>query len=272
MTDTAATTARIDEVRLTIDDRRVATVTIDRQHVLNAVDGRTLARLNEIWAQLEADESIRAVIVTGAGERAFCAGADMAAGSVEKTGLEYWGDGDPNGFGGLSLRATLDVPVIAQVNGYALGGGMEMVLGADIVVASENAQFALPEPRVGRLALDGGIPNLVRRIPYTQAMGILLTGRKVPAAEMARLGLVNEVVPLSDLPDAVERWVAQILLCAPSSVRAVKQIVNRTGHLTAAEARNASVPALVASLAGSEQHEGVRAFQEKRMPSWAEQS
>ncbi len=262
-------TERVDEVRLTIDDRRVATVTIDRQHVLNAVDGRTLARLNEIWAQLEADDSVRAVIVTGAGERAFCAGADMTASSVEKTGVEYWADYDPNGFGGLSLRTTLDIPVIARVNGYALGGGMEIVLGADIVIASENAQFALPEPRVGRLPLDGGIPKLVRRIPYTQAMGMLLTGRKAPAAEMARLGLVNEVAPLAELSDAVERWIAQILLCAPTSVRAVKQMVNRTAHLTAAEARDARLPALMASLASTEQDEGVRAFQEKRAPSWA---
>ncbi|WP_298861419.1 enoyl-CoA hydratase-related protein [uncultured Microbacterium sp.] len=260
---------RVDEVRLVIDERRVATVTIDRQHVLNAVDGRTLARLNEIWAQLEADDTIRAVIITGAGDRAFCAGADMTPDGVEKTGVEYWADGDPNGFGGLSLRSTLDVPVIARVNGYALGGGMEMVLGADIVIASENAQFALPEPRVGRLALDGGIPRLVRRIPYSQAMGMLLTGRKASAAELAGFGLVNEVVALPDLSEAIERWVSQILLCAPTSVRAVKQIVNRTAHLSASEARGARLPALMASLESSEQHEGVRAFQEKRSPAWA---
>ncbi|MDQ0643084.1 enoyl-CoA hydratase-related protein [Microbacterium murale] len=263
---------RIDRVQLTIDDRRVATVTIDRQHVLNAVDGRTLRRLNEIWMQLEEDDTIRAVIVTGAGERAFCAGADMTTTGVEKTGVEYWADGDPNGFGGLSLRTTLDVPVIARVNGYALGGGMEIVLGADIVIASENAQFALPEPRVGRLALDGGIPKLVRRIPYTQAMGMLLTGRKASASEMAQFGLVNEVVPLADLSDAVDRWVTQILLCAPTSVRAVKQIVNRTAHLTALEARDARLPALMTSLSSTEQDEGVLAFQQKRAPSWAERS
>jgi crotonobetainyl-CoA hydratase len=265
-------TARVDEVRLTIDERGVATVTIDRQHVLNAVDGRTRDRLNAIWAQLERDATIRAVIITGAGDRAFCAGADMTPASVEKTGVEYWADGDPNGFGGLSLRTTLDVPVIARVNGYALGGGMEMVLGADIVVASENAQFALPEPRVGRLALDGGIPNLVRRIPYSLAMGMLLTGRRAPAEEMARFGLVNEVTPLADLSDAVERWVAQILLCAPTSVRAVKQMVNRTSHLTASEARSTRLPALMTALESAEQDEGVRAFQEKRRPSWAVRS
>ncbi len=146
-------TENVDDVILTIDDG-VATVTINRPHVLNAVDGPTTARLNDIWEQLEQDRSIRAVVVTGAGPKAFCTGADMSSSAVDKTGLEYWAELDANGFGGLSLRTTLDVPVIAKVNGYALGGGMEIVLGADIVVASDSAWFGLTEPRVGRLALD----------------------------------------------------------------------------------------------------------------------
>lgn len=246
----------------------VAWVVIDRPHVLNAVDGPTTARLNEIWAGIEADRSVRAVVITGAGERAFCVGADMSASAVDKTGLEYWADLDPNGFGGLSLRQTLDVPVIARVNGYALGGGMEMVLGADIVVAAEHAQFGLTEPRVGRLALDGGIHQLVRRVPYTQAMSMLLTGRKAGASELASMGLVNEVVPAAELDAAVERWLAQITACAPTSVRAVKQMVTRTAHLTAAEARATRLPALMAALGSKDSAEGVLAFQEKRAPVW----
>jgi crotonobetainyl-CoA hydratase len=258
---------RVDEVTLTIENH-VATVVIDRQHVLNAVDGATQARLNEIWDQLEQDPDIRAVVVTGAGTRAFCVGADMSASAVDKTGLQYWAELDPNGFGGLSLRTTLDVPVIARVNGYALGGGMEMVLGADIVIAAESAKFGLTEPRVGRLALDGGIHQLVRRIPYNQAMGLLLTGRKAGAAEMQSMGLVNEVVPDDELDAAVQRWVGQLLACAPSSVRAVKQMVVRTGHLTAREARGMRLPALMAALDSEDSAEGVRAFQEKRPPVW----
>ena len=166
----------------------------------------------------------------------------MSASAVDKTGLEYWAGLDPNGFGGLSLRTTLDIPVIARVNGYALGGGMEIVLGADIVIAADTARFGLTEPRVGRLALDGGIHQLVRRIPYTQAMGMLLTGRKAEAAEMQSMGLVNEVVPADELDAAVQRWLDQILACAPTSVRAVKQMVTRTAHLTAAEARGLRLP------------------------------
>ena len=246
----------------------VAWVVIDRPHVLNAVDGATTARLNEIWESIEADRSVRAVVVTGAGERAFCVGADMSASAVDKTGLEYWADLDPNGFGGLSLRQTLDVPVIARVNGYALGGGMEMVLGADIVVAAEHAQFGLTEPRVGRLALDGGIHQLVRRVPYTQAMSMLLTGRKAGSAEMASMGLVNEVVPAAELDAAVERWLDQIRACAPTSVRAVKQMVSRTAHLTATEARALRLPALMDALDSKDSAEGVLAFQEKRAPVW----
>lgn len=266
MTAVSAQT-RVDEVTLTIENH-VATVVIDRQHVLNAVDGATQARLNEIWDQLEQDPDIRAVVVTGAGTRAFCVGADMSASAVDKTGLQYWAELDPNGFGGLSLRTTLDVPVIARVNGYALGGGMEMVLGADIVIAAESAKFGLTEPRVGRLALDGGIHQLVRRIPYNQAMGLLLTGRKAGAAEMQSMGLVNEVVPDDELDAAVQRWVGQLLACAPSSVRAVKQMVVRTGHLTAREARGMRLPALMAALDSEDSAEGVRAFQEKRPPVW----
>ena len=213
---TASVPAAVDQVTLTIENH-VATVVIDRQHVLNAVDGGAQARLNEIWDQLEADPDVRAVVITGAGTRAFCVGADMSASAVDKTGLEYWAGLDPNGFGGLSLRTTLDIPVIARVNGYALGGGMEIVLGADIVIAADTARFGLTEPRVGRLALDGGIHQLVRRIPYTQAMGMLLTGRKAEAAEMQSMGLVNEVVPADELDAAVQRWVDQILACAPTS-------------------------------------------------------
>lgn len=256
-----------DDVRCEVVDH-VARVTIDRPTVLNAVDRATHDRLCEIWAAIEADRDVRAVVVTGGGERAFCVGADMSASAIDKSGLEYWADLDPDGFGGLSLRTSLDVPVIARVNGYALGGGMEMVLGCDIVVAAEHAQFGLTEPRVGRIALDGGITQLVRRVPHMQAMGLLLTGRRASATEMQRMGLVNEVVPAADLDAAVDRWVADVLACAPTSLRAVKQMVQRTAHLSAREARAQRLPALMAALDSADSQEGVHAFQEKRAPVW----
>jgi crotonobetainyl-CoA hydratase len=158
--------------------------------------------------------------------------------------------------------------VIARVNGHALGGGMEMVLGCDIVVAAEEATFGLPEPRVGRLALDGGIALLPRRIPYVWAMGLLLTGRRIPAAQALRLGLGNDVVPRADLDQAIERWVTDILACAPLSLRAIKQMVRSGAGLSPQEAQRLRLPALIAALQSSDQDEGVRAFVEKRAPQW----
>jgi enoyl-CoA hydratase/carnithine racemase len=250
-------------------DGHVARVTIDRPKVLNAVDHAAHEELCRIWQRIEADPQVRVVVLTGAGERAFCAGADVSQRAVDKTGMEYWADLDANGFGGLSLRRTLDVPVIARVNGYALGGGMEMVLGCDLVIAADTAHFGLTEPRIGRMPLDGGMVLLPRRVPYTQAMGLLLTGRRVPAAEMYRLGLVNEVVPAAELDAAVQRWVDDVLACAPLSIKAIKQTVQRTSHLPAAEANTVRLPALVAALQSKDQDEGVRAFREKRAPVWS---
>lgn len=245
----------------------VATVTIDRPEVLNAVDAATDRELNRIFDAIEGDRDIRAVVLTGAGDRAFCTGADMKGGSG-KSGLEYWAEARPNGFGGIALRQTLDVPVIARVNGHAAGGGFEMVLGCDLVVAAEEATFSLPEPRVGRLPLDGGMVLLQRQIAHRAAMGILLTGRRVKAPEALSLGIVNEIAPRAALDTAVRRWVDEILACAPLSVRAIKQTVRRTAHLSALEAQALRLPALVEALGSEDSNEGVRAFVEKRKPQW----
>jgi crotonobetainyl-CoA hydratase len=253
-------------VTFTVDDH-VARVTIDRPDRMNAIDRAAQDELVRVWDSIEADPEVRVVVLTGAGDRAFCVGADMHGGS-ELSGLEYWANLPKSGFGGISLRDTLDVPVIARVNGYALGGGMEMVLGCDIVVASANARFGLPEARVGRLALSGGIAHLPRRIPHALAMGMLLSGRHIDAAEAARHGLVNEVVEPSALDACVDGWVSDILACAPLSLRAIKQMVRAGEKLAALEAQKLRVPALVDALASEDQDEGVRAFREKRAPRW----
>jgi crotonobetainyl-CoA hydratase len=253
-------------VLFTVQDH-VATVTLDRPDRLNAVDQATEAELIRIWEAIEADREVRVVVLTGAGERAFCTGADMKGGSGS-SGLDYWATPRPGGFGGIALRDTLDVPVIGRINGHALGGGLEMALGCDIIVASTNATFGLPEPRVGRLALDGGIALLTRRIPHVQAMGMLLTGRRIGVADALRFGLINEVVAPGELDEAVARWVADILACAPLSVRAIKQMVRAGERLSAREAQMLRLPALVEALRSSDQDEGVRAFQEKRAPQW----
>jgi len=251
------------ELRL---DGHVATVTIDRPDVLNAIDLDTEARLQRIWRELETNDEVRVIVLTGAGDRAFCVGADMKNPSVK--GLDYWAAARPGGFGGIALRETLNVPVIARVNGFALGGGFEMVLGCDIVVACEEASFGLPEALVGRMPLDGGMTLLQRQIPFRQAMGMMLTGQRIKAARALELGLVNEVVPRAGLDEAVERWTRSLLACAPLSLRAIKQVARLTGQLSPAQAQATRLPALVAALQSEDADEGVRAFQEKRKPQW----
>jgi crotonobetainyl-CoA hydratase len=245
----------------------VARVTIDRPDVLNAIDAASERELQKIWDEIEANRDVRVVVLTGSGERAFSTGADMKGGSGA-SGLEYWALPRRGGFGGIALRETLDVPVIARVNGHAVGGGFEMVLGCDIAIAVDAATFGLPEARVGRLPLDGGMTLLQRQVPFRQAMGMLLTGRRIAAAEAYRMGLVNAVVPLGELDAEVSRWLDDVLACAPLSVRAIKQVVRRTAHLTAAEAQAQRLPALVEALASEDSQEGVLAFREKRKPVW----
>ncbi|UXS03920.1 enoyl-CoA hydratase-related protein [Agrobacterium tumefaciens] len=248
-------------------ENRVVRITLNRPDRLNAVDAETEEALDAIWSDLERRDDISCVVVTGAGEKAFCAGADLKGGSGA-SGLEYWAQTRTNGFGGLAFRKTLDVPVIARVNGYALGGGFEMVLGCDIVIAAETASFGLPEARVGRMPLDGGMVLLQRKIPFNQAMGVMLTGRRFSAAEMQNFGIVNEIVPAAELDAAVDRWVAEIVACAPLSLKAIKQTVNRTGHLNVAEAQALRTPALIRALQSEDAQEGVVAFREKRAPVW----
>jgi len=253
-------------VRLEIGDH-VATVTLDRPHAMNAVDLATEAELQRIWTQIENDSEIRVVVLTGAGERAFCAGADLKNPSV--TGLEYWAANRVGGFGGIALRETLNVPVIARVNGFALGGGLEMVLGCDIVVACEEASFGLPEALVGRMPLDGGMVLLQRQVPFRQAMAMMLTGKRIKAQQALDMGLVNEVVPRADLDAAVQRWVSDLLACAPLSLKAIKQVVRLTGTMTPAQAHATRLPAVVAALQSKDGDEGVLAFQQKRKPLWS---
>ena len=247
-------------------ENKVARVTLNRPDRMNAVDAEAEARLEAIWREVERRDDVSCVVLTGAGAKAFCAGADLKG--VGKSGLDYWAESRPNGFGGLALRRSLDVPVIARVNGFALGGGFEMVLGCDIVVAAETAKFGLPEARVGRMPLDGGMVLLQRKIPFNRAMAVLMTGRHFSAAEMFGYGIVNEVAPAPGLDEAVARWVAEITACAPLSLRAIKQTVNRTGHLSPTEAQALRTPALIRALQSEDAHEGVTAFQQKRAPVW----
>ena len=246
----------------------IARVTIDRPERRNAVDAATADQLEEAWQSIEGNPEVRVVILTGSGDKAFCAGADLKAGGDEKTGLEYWAHARLNGFGGLSLRKSLHVPVIARVNGVAVGGGFEMVLGCDIVIAADHATFGLPEARVGRMPLDGGMILLPRMIPEKLAMGMLLTGNRISASEAERYGLINAVVPTATLDETVDAWATQIVQCAPLSVKAIKECVKETLDMPVSEAMAMKLPALVTALESEDSEEGPRAFQEKRKPDW----
>ena len=242
----------------------IARVTLNRPERMNAIDSASETTLAGIWNAIAQNPTIRCVVLTGTG-RAFCAGADMKEDGPD--GLAYWAGTGDHGFGGIALGGRLSIPVVARVNGLALGGGFEMVLGCDLVVAAETASFGLPEPRVGRLPLDAMV-LLPRRIPRAAAMGMLLTGRRIGAAQALAHGLINQVVPDSELDSAVDAWVEDIVACAPLSLKAIKRSANDTAHLTVSEARNARLPSLAAALQSRDAEEGVLAFREKRAPVW----
>ncbi|SCU75768.1 L-carnitine dehydratase/bile acid-inducible protein F (modular protein) [Cupriavidus necator] len=239
-------------------------VTINRPEVMNALYSPANRELASVWDTYANDPDLWVAIVTGAGDRAFSAGNDLKA-TAAGIKREYI----PSGFAGLTSRFDLDKPVIAAVNGIAMGGGFELALACDIVVAAENAVFALSEPRVGLAALGGGMHRLVRSLPMQAAMGILLTGRRVSAEEGLALGFVNEVAPAGQAMATARRWAQQILECAPISVRATKNAALR--GLAAPDIETAyrtQYPAIMTLMESEDFIEGPRAFAEKRKPNW----
>lgn len=249
----------------------VAHITLNRPEVMNAVHPETSRELSGIWDDFAADDDLWVAIFTGAGSRAFSAGNDLKATAARNTG-DSGGNRRPapikGGFGGLTDRLDLFKPVIGAVNGWAMGGGCEMALSCDILIASENAQFGLPEPRVGLAALAGGVHRLPRQLPLKMAMGMMLTGKPISAAEAHRLGLVNEVVPLDQLIPTAERWAAEILECAPMSVRGSKEAAMVGLELPLAAAMHSTYPVSQAHMGSDDAIEGPRAFAEKRKPNW----
>ncbi|WFE89207.1 enoyl-CoA hydratase-related protein [Roseibium porphyridii] len=244
----------------------VARVTINRPESMNAVDLASHSRLGEIWTEVEANPDIRCAVLTGAGTKSFCAGADLKE-NTGMTGVEYWKSISDAGFSGIALR-EMTTPVIARVNGLALGGGLEMVLGCDIVVAASTARFGLPEARVGRVPLDGGMVLLPRILPRNIAMGMMMTGRLIPAAEIASHGLINSVVEPEELDAEVELWVEDVLSCAPLSLKAIKAVSRQTSHLPVQDAFRYPAQELEAALVSDDADEGVAAFRAKRPAVW----
>jgi len=246
---------------------QVAHVTINRPEVRNALNPRASAELRDAFEDFRADDDMRVAILTGAGTQSFCAGADLR----DAAGMFAAGDrpSDLPPFGGITEDFTCWKPIIAAVNGTALGGGTELALACDIVVASSHARFGLPEPRVGVVAGSGGLVRLPRQLPLKLALGLILTGRPMTAAQAERHGLVNEVVPGDELAACARGWAQDILRCSPVSVRLSKRQAMSYLHLPVDDALATQADLIAALLASPDASEGTRAFVERREPRWA---
>jgi enoyl-CoA hydratase/carnithine racemase len=244
---------------------RILVVMLNRPDVMNSLHRPANLELDAVFDDFGSDPDLWVAIVSGSGEKAFSAGNDLKfAAAGNDTTLP------PGGFGGLTARMDLNKPVIAAVNGVAMGGGFELALACDLIVASDNAVFALPEPKVGLAALAGGLLRLPAQIPLKHAMGMILTGRHVKADEADRLGFVNEIVPAGQTLDAARRWAEQILACSPMSVRASKYLAYRgleTPLPTAYREQRTYAP-IEALYSSADRIEGPKAFAEKRKPQW----
>lgn len=245
---------------------RVTTITLNRPEALNALSNAMHWELHEAFEAFASDPEQWVAILTGAGDRAFCAGSDLkgiAAGSLAKPM-------PPSGYAGLVDRFDLDKPVIAAVNGIAAGGGFEVALACDIIIAARNARFGLPEPKVGLAAGGGGLHNLPRQIPFKLAMGMILTGDLISAEEGRTFGFVNELVEPGDLASAAHRWARRICDCSPLAVRASKHVAVRSVEMPLHDAlrQQAEFLPLKRMMESQDAIEGPMAFSQKRKPNW----
>jgi len=245
-------------------DGKLWVITLNRPERMNALHSPAHFELEEIFNEFSTDPDAWVAIITGSGERAFCAGNDLRY-QAEGGKLER----NPMGFAGLTSRFDLKKPIIAAVNGVAMGGGFEIALACDLIIASENARFALPEPKVGLAALAGGMHRLPRQIGMKRAMGMMLTGRTVEAQEGLSLGFVNEVVAHQDLMESAKKWAESIMECSPTSVRTTKDVaMSGLSHASVETAMEQKYDSVVDLFKGEDFVEGPLAFSEKRKPNW----
>jgi len=246
----------------------VAYVTLNRPERMNALDAHSHAELIEIFDDFERDDDAWLAIITGAGARAFCAGNDLKATVQASTNGERR-VGRGSRFAAITRGYHCPKPLIAAVNGVAAGGGFEIALACDVVIAADSARFGLPEPRVGLIAGAGGIHRLTRQIPLKQAMGMLMTGRLVAADEGYRLGFVNDVVPAPRLMEAAQRWADEMLECSPLLLQITKESAQAGFGMPVDEAIARDWDQRIPRMLGSRDYvEGPKAFVEKRAPVW----
>jgi crotonobetainyl-CoA hydratase/dehydration protein DpgD len=249
----------------------VAYITLNRPEVLNALDTSMHAELCAIWDDFEQDDEIWLGVLGGAGTRAFSVGQDMkelVQRSASGEPASSFGSRGRPGFPRLTERFSLSKPLVAKVQGYALGGGFELALACDIIVASEDAFFGLPEAKLGLIAGAGGVFRLLRQAPLKIAMGYLMTGRHMSAATALGLGLVNQVVPSDLLDQTVEQWLEDLLSCAPLSLRSIKEVSAKAETLSLSEAFDAEYEGEARRRQSRDCTEGPIAFVQKRPPVW----
>ncbi|MGO1117627.1 carnitinyl-CoA dehydratase [Rhodovibrionaceae bacterium A322] len=248
-------------------NEQILEVTLDRPKA-NAIDAITSRTMGEVFVAFREDPSLRVAIITGGGERFFSAGWDLKAASEGEAPDADFG---PGGFAGLTEMHDLDKPVIAAVNGMAIGGGFELALSADLIVAADSATFALPEVKVGVIA-DAASFRLPKRLPRAIALEMLLTGRRMAAEEAQRWGLVNDVVPADGLMTRARSLALSIIEGAPLSIAAVKELIRHTETLDLPDCykllRSGDLATYEAMLKSEDAEEGPRAFAEKRAPIW----
>lgn len=243
----------------------VRTVTLNRPEVLNSINGQMHDELEEAFNQYANAPDEHLCVITGTG-RAFCAGTDLKA-AVAEGRRPY----PAHGYAGLIERFDCPKPFVAAVNGLALGGGFELALACDVILAAESASFGLPEPLVGAVALGGGLHRLARQVSLKQAMGLILSSRRASAADGFRMGFVTEVAGADGLDALVERFAADVLKASPVSIRTSKALVQSglgLPDVAAAMQAQPAEPAFVAWMASEDAREGPRAFAEKRAPEW----
>jgi len=244
-------------------DGPVTRITLNRPKAMNAITPDMHSALDKAFDEFAADDSQRIAVVTGAGDRAFCAGSDLKSG----LGKDY----PKGGYAGVGMRFDLNKPVIAMVNGIALGGGFELALACDLIIASSKASFGLPEPLVGAVALGGGLHRLPRQIGLKSAMDMILTSRRVTANKGQQLGFVNEVTAPEELEQTVKDYCDMILKGAPGAIAASKATVRRgldEPDLETAMHNQEEYPEFAMWRQSEDAMEGINAFIEKRPPNW----
>ena len=252
----------------------VLEIILDRPKV-NAIDIPTSQALAAAFQELHEDKELRVAVLTGGGEKIFSAGWDLKALNQGEMQLDNWWESDDYGFGGftgLTENWVLNKPVIAAINGLAIGGGFEMAMACDLIIAAEHAEFALPEMPLGIVPDAGALQRLPRRIPHNIAMEMFLLGRRMTSREAAHFGLVNKVVSKEKLLDAAREWAEAIAWSAPLAMQSVKEVEREIECVNLEKAfqkmRTDPMPTYRKMLKSKDAAEGVAAFVEKRTPNF----